>query len=241
MGGGVDRHAFELPQRLAPQGVDLPDGLHRVAPKLHPDGPVLFVGREDLHPVAPHPEGAPMKIDVVALVQNLHQLAQHLPAVLHHALLQVEEHAVVGLGGAQTVDAGHRGHDDHVLAVEQRAGGGVAHPVNGFVDGGVFLDIEIGLGDVGLRLIVIVVADEILHRVVREELLELAVELGRQRLVGGQDQGGQVELGHDVGDGKGLAGPGDPQEHLVGIPGPHPRQQLPDGLGLVAGGRERGD
>ena len=75
VGGGVDRHAFELPQRLAPEGVDLPDGLHRVAPKLHPDGPVLFVGREDLHPVAPHPEGAPVKIDVVALVQNLHQLA----------------------------------------------------------------------------------------------------------------------------------------------------------------------
>ena len=75
VGGGVDHHPFELPQRLAPQGVDLPDGLHRVAPKLHPDGPVLFVGREDLHPVAPHPKGAPVKIDVVALVQNLHQLA----------------------------------------------------------------------------------------------------------------------------------------------------------------------
>ena len=124
---------------------------------------------------------------------------------------------------------------------KQGAGGGVAHPVDGFVDGGVFFDVEVGLGDVGLRLIIIVVADEILHRVVREELLELAVELGRQGLVGGQDQGGQVELGHDVGHGKGLAGPGDPQQHLVGMPGPHPGQQLADGLGLVAGGRERRD
>ena len=148
---------------------------------------------------------------------------------------------MVGLGGAQAVDAGHRGHDDHVLAVEQGAGGGVPHPVNGFVDGGVFLDIQVSLGDVGLRLIVIVVADKILHRVVREELLKLAVELGRQGLVGGQHQGGHVELGHGVGDGKGLAGPGDPQEHLVGIPGPNPRHQLPDGLGLVAGGCKRGD
>ena len=68
VGGGVDHDAFELPQRLAPEGVNLPDGLHRVAPKLHPDGPVLFVGREDLHPIAPDPEGAPVKIDVVALV-----------------------------------------------------------------------------------------------------------------------------------------------------------------------------
>ncbi len=144
---------------------------------------------------------------------------------------------MVGLGGAQAVDAGHGGHNDHVLAVEQRAGGGVAHPVNGFVDGGVFLDVEVGLGDVGFRLIIIVVADEILHRVVREELLELAVELGRQGLVGGQHQGGQVDLGDDVGDGKGLAGTGDPQEHLVGIPGPHPR---PTASGWPGAGRRRG-
>ena len=222
MGGGVDGDAFELPQGLAPQGVDLPDGLHRVAPKIHPDGPVLFVGREDLHPVAPHPKSAPVEIDVIALVQNFHQLAQDLPAVLLHALLQVEEHAVVGLGGAQAVDAGHRGHDDHVVAVEERAGGGVAHPVNGFVDGGVFLDVEVGLGDVGFRLIVIVVADKILHRVVREKLLKLAVELGRQGLVGGQHQGGQIELGHDVGHGKGLAGAGDPQATPGGDTRPAP-------------------
>ena len=68
MGGGVDRDLFELAQGLAAQGVDLPDGLHRIAPELDADGPVLFVGREDLHPVAPHPKGAPVKIDVVALV-----------------------------------------------------------------------------------------------------------------------------------------------------------------------------
>ena len=68
VGGGVDRDLFELAQGLAPQRVDLPDGLHRVAPEIDADGPVLFVGREDLHPVAPHPKGAPVKIDVVALV-----------------------------------------------------------------------------------------------------------------------------------------------------------------------------
>ena len=118
--------------------------------------------------------------------------------------------------------------------VEERAGGGMAHPVDGLVDGGVFFDVEVGLGDVGLGLIIIVIADEILHRVVREELLELAVELGRQGLVGGQDQGGQIQLLDDVGHGEGLAGAGDPQEHLVGMPRLDAPQQLLDGLGLVA-------
>ena len=79
MGGGIDRDLFELAQGLAPQRVDLPDGLHRVAPELDADGPVLFVGRKDLHPVAPHPEGAAVKIDVVALVQNFHQLGSRPP------------------------------------------------------------------------------------------------------------------------------------------------------------------
>ena len=53
----------------------------------------------------------------------------------------------------------------------------------------ILLDIGVGARDIGFRLVVIVIADEILDRVLREELLELAVELRRQRLVGRQDQG----------------------------------------------------
>ena len=68
VGGGVDGDLFELAPGLAAQRVDLPDGLHRVAPEIDADGPVLFIGREDLHPVAPHPKSAPVEIDVVALV-----------------------------------------------------------------------------------------------------------------------------------------------------------------------------
>ena len=79
MAGGKDRDLCEFPQGRAPQRIDLPDGLHRVAPKLDADGPVLFVGRKDLHPVAPHPKGAPVEIDVVALVQNFHQLGSGPP------------------------------------------------------------------------------------------------------------------------------------------------------------------
>src|SRR5690349_23077517 len=45
------------------------------------------------------------------------------------------------------------------------------------------LDVGVGARDVGLGLVVIVVADEIFDRVVGEEALELAVELGGQDLV----------------------------------------------------------
>jgi hypothetical protein len=68
VGSRVDSDFFESPQGLAPQGIDFLDGFHVIAEKLHPDGPVLFVGREDLYPITPHPEGAPVKIQVVALI-----------------------------------------------------------------------------------------------------------------------------------------------------------------------------
>jgi hypothetical protein len=48
---------------------------------------------------------------------------------------------------------------------------------------------------IGFGLVVVVVADEVLDRVVGEQRLELAVELGGQRLVVGQDQRGALGAG----------------------------------------------
>jgi hypothetical protein len=55
------------------------------------------------------------------------------------------------------------------------------------VDRRVLLDEGIGGRHVGLGLVVVVVGDEVLDRVVREELAELAVELRGQGLVVGHD------------------------------------------------------
>ena len=73
--------------------------------------------------------------------------------------------------------------DDHVAAREQRARGGVAQPVDLLVDRGVLLDVEVLGRDVRLGLVVVVVGDEVLDRVLGEELAELVAELGRERLV----------------------------------------------------------
>jgi hypothetical protein len=87
-----------------------------------------------------------------------------------------------------------------------------------------------------LRLVVVVVADEVLDRVVGEEALELAVELGGQRLVGGEDQGGALGGLDHLGDGEGLARAGDAEEDLVALVRLHARDQFRYRLGLVAGG-----
>ena len=61
-------------------------------------------------------------------------------------------------------------------------------PIDVVVDRGVLLDVEVGLRDVRLGLVVVVVGDEVLDGVVREELPELVAELGGERLVVGDHE-----------------------------------------------------
>src|SRR6185369_3389269 len=143
-------------------------------------------------------------------------------------------------GGADAVDARDRRHDEDVPPREQRIGRRVAHAIDLFVDERVLLDVRVGRGDVGLGLVVVVVADEVVDGVVGEQGLELAVELVRQRLVVGDDQRRALDLLDDVGDREGLAAAGDAQQHLGRIAAPGGRDQLLDRARLVAHRRELG-
>ena len=98
-------------------------------------------------------------------------------------LLQVDHHPAVLLRVAQAVDARDRGDDDHILARHQGGGGSQAQALDLLVDVGLFFDVQVVAGDVGFRLVVIVVGDEVFDRVLGEELLELGVQLGSQGLV----------------------------------------------------------
>ena len=160
------------------------------------DRPVgrLGVGREHLEGLAAHPEGAAAEGLVVARVHVVDELAQHLVAVDHLALLQQRDLGVVLLRRAEAVDAGHRRHHDHVAPREQGARGGVPKAVDLLVDRGVLLDVEVLRRDVCLRLVVVVVRDEVLDRVLREELPELVAELGGERLVVGDHERGPLDL-----------------------------------------------
>ena len=112
-------------------------------------------------------EGAAGEHGVVAGVLDRDELAQQLVAIdtsrrgCSSCML-----LVVDLRRAEAVDAGDRGDDDHVAAREQRRRRGVAEAVDLVVDRGVLLDVEVAARDVGLRLVVVVVGDEVLDRVV---------------------------------------------------------------------------
>ena len=171
---------------------------------------------------------------VVAPVLLRDEVGHDLALVVVVAGDQVLGHRRVGLDRADAVDAGDGGDDDDVVAFQQRPGGGVPHPVDLLVYLQLLLDVGVRAGDVGLGLVVVVVGDEVLDRVLGEELLELAVELRGERLVRGKDDGGALRLLDDLGHGVGLAGAGGAEQDLVSLAAGDALGELGDGGGLVA-------
>ncbi len=190
--------------------------------------------RENLDDVAAHPERAAIKIASGAFVLQRHQVGEQLPLVQLFAAFDGKRHRRIGLDRADAVDARHRGDDDDVVALQQRAGRRMAHAVDLLVDRGILLDIGIGARDIGFRLVIVVIADEIFHRVVGKEALELAVKLRRQRLVRCQDQRRALRLFDHLGHGESLAGAGDAEQHLGAVAAADTFDQFADRLRLIA-------
>ncbi len=109
------------------------------------------------------------------------------------------------------------------------------------IDRRVLLDVGIRRRHVGLRLVVVVIGDEILDAVAREELAHLAVELRRQRLVRREDQGRALDGPDDVGHRERLARAGHAQQRLLCQPALESVDEARDRGRLVAGGFEIGN
>ena len=240
VGRRVDVDLLALGQQLPGQRVELGDPLDLVAEELDPDERLLGGGLE-LQRVAADTEAGPGERGVVALVLEVDQVAQHGVAPVLAAGPQLEHGRAVVDRGAEAVDARDRGHDDDVATLEQGVRRGVAEPVDLVVARRVLLDVGVAPGQVRLGLVVVEVADEVLDGVLGEELAELGVELGGERLVVGQDQRRLVVIGDRPGERGGLARARRPEQRLVADAVGQTRAEPLDGGRLVAGRLERGD
>jgi hypothetical protein len=117
----------------------------------------------------------------------------------------------------------------------------MAHLIDVVIDERVFLDIGVAGWDIGLWLVVIVITHKKFDCILREKLLEFTVELGRQGLVMGDDQGGSLDPLNHVGHGESLSRAGYAQKDLVGSPLLNPLAQSLDGLRLIAFGFKFGN
>ena len=102
------------------------------------------------------------------------------------------------------------------------------------IDRGILLDIGIGRGNIGFRLIIIVIADEVPHIILGKESLELAGQLGCQRLVMGNDECRLLHLLDHLRNRIGLAGSRCAQQHLRFLSVPDACRQVSDCLRLIA-------
>ena len=236
VGGRPDGDVVQPADGGAGDHVDLADAVDLVPEKLHPQGGVLPIGGPDLHRVPPDPEHVAVKGDIVAFIADGHQLFQQLVPLQDGPHPQGDHHLGEVLRLAQTVDTGDGGDHDHVPPLHQGGGGGQPQPVDLLVDGGILFNEGVCVGDIGLRLVVVVVGDEVLHRVVGKELPELGTQLGGQGLVVGQHKGGPLDLFDDLGHGEGLARAGDAQQRLLVQPHLQSAGEGLDGLRLIPAG-----
>ena len=234
LGGGPDRDVVQLGEHLARERVEVRDLLDLVAEERDAVR-ALLVRRLHLDHVAPHPEAPAPEHGVVADVLAVDQLVQDEVAVV--LLPHVEDqHALAPLlRRAEAVDARDRGDDHDVATREERRRGREPEPGDVVVLGRVLLDVEIGLRDVRLGLVVVVVGDEVLDRVRREELAELVAELRGERLVVGDHERGALDLLDDPGHRRGLARAGRAEHRLEPLARVEALGQLRDRLRLVAG------
>ena len=230
----------ELGDLLTGERIDDRDAFDLVAEELDARDR-LFVRGMELDRVAPHPELASAERRVVALVLHVDELPEDRALVALLPDVGDEELALVLRGVAHAVDARHRGDDDHVSTSQQRRGGRVAETVDLVVDRAVLLDVGVARRDVRLGLVVVVVRDEVLDSVLREELAELVRELRRERLVGGEHEGRSLHLLDRPRDRRALAAAGDAEEGLEPVAALDAFRELLDGMRLVASGFEVGD
>jgi hypothetical protein len=236
----VEGEARQLADHLAGQRVEGGDVFHFVVEQLDADGFQVRLGRIHIDHVTAHAKGRAGEIHLVAGVLQVGQAPQQRALVELVAAVDVQHHLQIGFRAAQAIDARHRGDDDGVLALQQGLGRGQAHLLDVVVDRRVLLDEGVRRRHVGLGLVIVVVGDEILHRVVREKRLEFAIELRRQGLVRRQYQSRALHLGDHIGNAERLARAGHAEQRLVGQAGLDALDHLADRGRLVASGLETG-
>ncbi len=233
----IDREARNLLPHLAGQRIEILQRLDLVVEQFDAHRHLGVFRREDIDGVAAHAEGAALEVGVVAGVLHRDQPRDHVALADAVAGPQSQNHLMVFVRVADTIDRRHRRHDNRVAPLQQALGRRQPHLLDMLVDRRVLFDEQIALRNVGFRLVIVVIADEILDRIARKEFAEFRVKLGGQRLVRGKDDGRPAHSGDHIGHREGLARASDAEQRLIGQAILDALDQLADGFRLIAGRR----
>ena len=185
--------------------IDEGDTVHFVAEKLNAGG-IVRSAEENVHRIPLDPEGTALEIrfrPVIEGVDNPVQEPGHghlLPFADRHGLVM----EVVRVPDA--VQAGYAGDNDDIPPPgHQRRRGTDPEFVDLVVDAQVLLNIRVCRRNIGFRLVIVIVGDEILDSVVRKKSLEFTIKLGGEGFVVTQHEGRTLQPLDDIGHGESLA------------------------------------
>jgi hypothetical protein len=179
---------------------------------------MLVIGRDDFQSVPSHTEGTRFEFDIVTFVLCLDELSKHGIATVQPTDVEIDNDTAIGFRITNAVDARDGGDNDNVLPGDDRRGCGKSQALDLFVDVGLFLDVEVMLGNIRLRLVVVVVGDEVFHGVFREEFLEFSEELGGQGFIVRQDESRSLRISNDIRNGECFSCAGGAQQDLMPVP-----------------------
>ncbi|CAB5025699.1 unannotated protein [freshwater metagenome] len=200
---------------------------------------VLLVHREDFDRVAPHPKGASLEADVIARVLDIDEASQQRVALDGLANAQSHHPIDVFLRCPESVDGRDTCHDNDVAAGEEAVRRRVPQSLHLLIDRGVLLDEGIALRNVCLWLVIVVVGDEVLDGVVRQEFLELRGQLCGKGLVRSHDERRALQGFDQPGGRRTLACTGGPEQHGVALTGADALRERCDRSWLITGWLER--
>ena len=236
--GWVNAQRLKLVQDLAGFRINGLDAFDLISPEMNAHC-MVGIGQENIDHIAVDPERSPAEFAPGAVIKAFNEAVKKGVPADDLARLDFD-HAFVKLhrvsNAINAADGGH--HDDVPATAQQGRCGRESELFNFLVDGQILFDEGSARGDVGLWLIVVVVADEVLDQVVGKEFLEFTVELRSQGFVVAQHQSGSLRPLNHIGHRERLARACDAKEGLVGHPSVQSFDQLSNGFGLITLGLE---
>ena len=163
----INREARQAPLDLAGERIEQIQAIHFVVEQTDTQGRLRVLRWKHVEHVAAHSKRAAFKFQFVALILHLRQALDDVALHDFFFLAYVQNHAVIVGRIADTVDTRYRRDDHRIVALEQGFCRRQTHLLDVFVDAGIFFDIEIARGNVGFRLVIIVIGNKIFHRVFR--------------------------------------------------------------------------
>ena len=216
------------------QRVEFGDRIYLVSEEIEPPGRIIIVSREKFNRIAPNAERAALKRQVIALILQLDKLRHESAGIHLVTLFQIHRHRRIGLDGPNTVNTGDRGDNDTIIAFQNGARRGVAHPVDLLIHRTVFFNECVGARNIGFGLVIVVIGYEIFNRIVREKALKFGIKLRRERFIWRHNQGRALGRLNNLGHGESFTGPRDAEQYLIPFYRVQPIAELFNRFGLIA-------